>query len=223
MQSAAPPQASSAIAEPPKPLPTVVAGTPSRSNPVGLVGRLNEQEATPRSSVAGSPVPDGLNTPQPPREASAAGGGPGEGGSFGATSIFFDPTVEKIKIAEERDRILPMAGLDTAIMTSIQQGARGDDRKARDFYGGIMVIGGGSKTAGFMPYLEDRLRALLPGLGKDILIGAPPRDLDPQVLVWKGGSVFGKLSTSGNDSWVSQKEYDMLGSRLLMNKCMFLW
>ncbi|EOD50816.1 Actin-like protein [Neofusicoccum parvum] len=161
--------------------------------------------------------------PMPPRETPAVGGAPGEGGSFGATSIFFDPTLEKIKLAEERDKILPIAGLDTAIMTSIQQGARGDDRKARDFYGGIMVIGGGSKIAGFMPFLEDRLRSLLPGLGKDILIGAPPRDLDPQVLVWKGGSVFGKLSTSGNDSWISQKEYDILGSRLLMNKCMFLW
>ncbi|EKG19895.1 Actin-like protein [Macrophomina phaseolina MS6] len=225
IESAAPPQpaAVSNAAPDTKPPPMMVAATPSRPNPAGLVARLNEQEGTPRSSVAGSPGPDGAGTPQPPRETPAAGGAPGEGGSFGATSIFFDPTLEKIKAAEERDKILPIAGLDTAIMSSIQQGARGDDRKARDFYGGIMVIGGGSKIAGFMPFLEDRLRSLLPGLGKDILIGAPPRDLDPQVLVWKGGSVFGKLSSSGNDSWVSQKEYDILGSRLLMNKCMFLW
>ncbi|KAL1635023.1 Actin-like protein arp8 [Diplodia intermedia] len=226
IESAAPPQpamANNAVPEP-KPLPTMVAQTPSKTNPVGLAGRLNEQGGTPHSSVAGSPGPDGANTPQPPQDTAAGGAAPGEGGSFGATSsIFFDPTLEKIKQAEERDKILPMAGLDTAIMTSIQHGARGDDRKARDFYGGIMVIGGGSKVTGFMPFLEDRLRSLLPGLGKDILIGAPPRDLDPQVLVWKGGSVFGKLSSSGNDSWISQKEYDMLGSRLLMQKCMFLW
>ncbi|KAK0662731.1 putative actin-related protein 8 [Lasiodiplodia hormozganensis] len=215
--------ATNAVPEP-KPLPTMITQTPSKSNPIGLAGRLNEQEGTPRSSVAGSPGPDGINTPQAPQDTPAPGAAPGEGGSFGATSsIFFDPTLEKIKQAEERDKILPVTGLDTAIMTSIQHGARGDDRKARDFYGGIMVIGGGSKVAGFMPFLEDRLRSLLPGLGKDILIGAPPRDLDPQVLVWKGGSVFGKLSSSGNDSWISQKEYDMLGSRLLMQKCMFLW
>ncbi|KAF2086735.1 actin-like ATPase domain-containing protein [Saccharata proteae CBS 121410] len=190
--------------------------TPNRPQPINLFSRLNELEGTPRSSVAGSPGPDGT-TPQPATRETPAGGA-GE-----TTSIFFDPTVEKIKLAEDRDRHLPIAPLDSAIMTCIANGARGDERKARDFYGGIMVIGGGSKTAGFMPFLEERLREAVPGYGKEILIGAPPRDLDPQALVWKGGSVFGKLSSSGNDSWISGREYDCLGSRLLIHKCMFPW
>ncbi|KAK8157141.1 actin-like protein ARP8 [Phyllosticta citrichinensis] len=184
---------------PSRPPPPPVASTPSRSNPVGLVGRFNEEQGTPRSSVAGSPGPEG--TPQPPRE-TPMGGEPGA-----ATSgIFEHPSLDKIKAAEARDRILPFAPLDTAIMTSIQNGARGDDRKARDFYGGIMITGGGSKIPLLMAFLESKLKERLPGISQDILIGTPPRDLDPQVLVWKGGSVFGKLSPSGNDSWISQKE-----------------
>ncbi|KAK7614795.1 chromatin remodeling complex subunit [Phyllosticta paracitricarpa] len=205
-----------AAAEPPSRPPPQVASTPSRSNPVGLAGRFTEEQGTPRSSVAGSPGPDG--TPQPPRE-TTMGGEPGA-----ATSgIFEHPTLDKIKAAEARDKILPFAPLDTAIMTSIQNGARGDDRKARDFYGGIMITGGGSKIPMLMAFLESKLKERLPGISQDILIGTPPRDLDPQVLVWKGGSVFGKLSPSGNDSWINLKEYDVLGSRLLISKCMFPW
>ncbi|KAK8252728.1 hypothetical protein HDK77DRAFT_436509 [Phyllosticta capitalensis] len=192
--------------------PPQVASTPSRSHPVGLAGRLNEEQGTPRSSVAGSPAPEG--TPQPPRETPMGGEQP---------VSFEHPTLDKIKAAEARDKIIPVAPLDTAIMTSIQNGARGDDRKARDFYGGIMIIGGGSKIPMLMSFLEGKLKERLPGISQDILIGTPPRDLDPQVLAWKGGSVFGKLSPSGNDSWINQKEYDVLGSRLLISKCMFPW
>jgi actin-related protein 8 len=178
---------------------------------------LNEAEGTPRSSVAGSPAPEG--TPQPAEASSAIdGAAEAENGK-----IFFDPTLEKIKAAEERDKTLPVMPLDMAILTSITQGARGDERKMRDFFGGIMLIGGGCKIAGIGQYLEERLRLIKPGFTKEILIGPPPRDLDPAVVAWKGGSVFGKLSPSGNDSWISQKEYDVLGSRLLVHKCMFPW
>lgn len=113
--------------------------------------------------------------------------------------------------------------LDMAIVASVTQGGRGDERKMRDFFGGIMLIGGGSKIGGLSAFLEERLKSLRPAAAKDILIGTPPRDLDPQVLVWKGGSVFGKLSASGNDSWISQREYEVLGNRLLVHKCMFPW
>lgn len=85
-----------------------------------------------------------------------------------------------------------------------------------------MVIGGGSKTYNFNVYLENRLRALQPALAKEILVGPPPRELDPQVLVWKGGSVFGKLR-GNNDSWIQGLEYDRLGARILNYKCMWGW
>lgn len=112
--------------------------------------------------------------------------------------------------------------LDAAIIACITEGARGDERKMRDFLGGIMVIGGGAKIPNFNAYLEQRLRILRPDLAKDVLIGPPPRELDPAVLVWKGGSVFGKLRDT-NDSWIGQMEFDRLGARVLNYKCMWAW
>jgi len=197
-------------------LPSAVLSTPQRPAPFSLLDRLNGNENTPRSSVAGSPGPEGTNTPNAERDTPM-------GDAEGAPLLFRDPVYEKTKIAEERDRILPVIPLDQAILESLAQGARGDDRKLRDFFGGIMLVGGASKTPGLREFIEARLRELRPFYGKEILVGPPPRDFDPQVVAWKGGSVFGRLSSHGNDSWISKAEYDMLGSRLLNNKCMFAW
>ncbi|KAF2761139.1 actin-related protein [Pseudovirgaria hyperparasitica] len=195
-----------------------VTSTPSRQAHFSLLSRLNEVENTPRSSIAGSPAPEGT-----PQQAGASSAVDATNDATDAGKIFFDPTLEKIRAAEERDKTLPVMPLDMAIIASITQGARGDERKMRDFFGGIMLIGGGGAMPGFGTVLEDRLRALKPGFQKEILIGPPPRELDPQVVVWKGGSVFGKLSPNGNDSWITMKEYDTLGHRLLVHKCMFPW
>ncbi|KAL4903622.1 hypothetical protein BDW74DRAFT_155859 [Aspergillus multicolor] len=186
-----------------------VQATPSRSQQLNALSRVQEHEATPRSSVAGSPGPEG--TPQ-------AGGAltPAPGGQSQNTSQPRAPTVE------ERDDILPSFPLDKAILTSIMHAARSDDRKMRDFLGGIMVVGGGSLVGNFHLFLEERLQLLQPGFAKEIMIGTPPRDLDPQVVVWKGASIFGKLSGT-NDSWISQLEYDRLGHRLLAYKCMWAY
>ncbi|KAI8937015.1 hypothetical protein NX059_006238 [Plenodomus lindquistii] len=197
-------------------LPSAVLSTPQRPAQLNLLDRLNGNEHTPRSSVAGSPGPEGTNTPNPERDTPM-------GDTDGAPLIFRDPVFEKTKIAEERDKILPVIPLDQAILESLAQGARGDDRKLRDFFGGIMLVGGASKTPGLREFIEARLRELRPNYGKEILVGPPPREFDPQVVAWKGGSVFGRLSSHGNDSWISKVEYDILGARLLNNKCMFAW
>lgn len=189
-----------------------VQSTPSRSQQPSAVNRVQELDATPRSSVAGSPVPEASGTPQ----AGGAGTPVVSGQGHGASQPNRVPTVE------ERDDILPSFPLDTAILTSIANAARSDDRKMRDFLGGIMVVGGGSLVNGFHPFLEERLQSLRPGFAKDIMIGTPPRDLDPQVVVWKGASVFGKLNST-NDSWISQLEYDRLGHRLMAYKCMWAY
>lgn len=196
--------------------PAAVLATPQKpQQPLTLLGRLNDNEATPRSSVAGSPAPEGT-TPNPDRDTPM-----GDPDQPPSSLIFRDPVLEKVKIAEERDRTLPLMALDHAILESLAHGGRGDDKKMRDLFGGIVLVGGVAKTPGFREFLEHRLRDLRPGI--DILLPPPPRDLDPQVIAWKGGSVFGRLSAHGNDSWISRAEYDILGSRLLNNKCMFAW
>jgi actin-related protein 8 len=172
-------------------------------------------ERTPRSSIAGSPAPEG--TPNADRAGSPAPGGDRDAQANASN----DPTGERVRAAEESDRVLPVMPLDEAIIVSVRQAARGDERKMRDFLGGVMVVGGGAKMPGFNQFLEVRLREQLPGFTKEILVGMPPRELDQQLVVWKGGSVFGRLSSSGNDSWVYQKEYEMLGAKLLVQKLMF--
>lgn len=184
-------------------------GTPNKHKMLGLPSHLNgDIEPTPRSSIAGSPPPEDIGTPQPAADN-------GEGDAF-ATVQGAQPDVEMI------DRTVPVMPLDQAILTSIHHASGADERKLRDFLGSIMLIGGASKTPFLGTYLETRLRALMPQYPKEILVAPPPRELDPAVIVWKGGSVFGKLRMT-NDSWIGQLEYDRLGARILNYKCMWHW
>jgi len=193
---------------------TPMAPTPSKHRPLGLPGHLNgDGEATPRSSIAGSPPPEDAGTPQP---AGDEANGEDISDLKGA-----QPDTEVI------DRTVPVMPLDQAILTSIHHasllpGGAVDDRKRRDFLGSILPIGGASKTPLLGSYLEAKLRASMPQYPKEILVAPPPRELDPAVLVWKGGSVFGKLRMT-NDSWIGRLEYDRLGSRILNYKVMFHW
>ena len=175
--------------------------TPGRQ-PSGIAQRFNE--AADRSSPApDSPAGDDDSTPAP-----AAEGNTHSTPNILATSM--------------RDDVLPIIGLDKAILTSIEHGSRGDERKMRDFSGGIMLIGGCSLIPGLGAYLEERLRQLKPGYGKDFLVAGKPKELNNQVVMWKGGSVFGRLRGT-NDSWIGRLEYDRLGARLLAYKCMWAW
>lgn len=85
-----------------------------------------------------------------------------------------------------------------------------------------MLTGGTSIIPGLAQHLEDSLRGILPGYSKDILVGRPPRELDPQVVVWKGGAVFGRMSRT-NDSWINAFLYERLGERVLAHKLMWAW
>ena len=165
-----------------------------------LSQKVNDSERTPASTV-GSPAPEDDDTPVPIGEAN---------------------TATEVLASSVRDDVLPVIALDTAILTSISHGARLDERKTRDLLSSVMVVGGGAQIPGFYMFLEERLKELRPGFAKDIIIGTPPRELDPQGVIWKGGSVFGKLRGT-NDSWIGKTEYDRLGARLLVYKCMWAW
>jgi len=208
-------------------------------NPLNHLSRFDSQ-ATPGTSAAGSPAPDS-STPGP-FAFGATNGGIGGGGTPGPSIPFvfgangngtavksesqypppngmFTAPVDAKTLAEERDSILPIAPLDNAIITSIHHAAKGDERKFRDLIGSIMVIGGGAKIPGFGPFLEDRLKRKRPDLAEKVLVGTSPREMDGQVVVWKGASVLGKLKS--NDSWISPLEYERLNSRILYTKNLF--
>ncbi|ROW04623.1 hypothetical protein VPNG_07448 [Cytospora leucostoma] len=226
-------------------IPNGVALGPDVSTP--LKEKLNPfnhitREGTPQTSTAPSPAPEGASTPAPPPFVFGQNGvnGTGSPSRNGGTpvpqtngvslsnqtaqqpppGIFVEDNPLK-RMAEKRDEVLPVVPLDVAILTSVQNAARGDEKKVRDLLGSIMVVGGGAKVPHFAAYLEDKLRALRPDIADRILVSRSARDMDEQVVVWKGGSVFGKLSM--NDSWITPYEYERLGPRVLHHKVLWAW
>ena len=175
-------------------------------------------ELTPQPIGAMSPAHEDMGTPQ-----GNDGSTPAVDGKEGATNSQLHPLIEQIHSADVRDRTIPCIPLNRAIVMSIESAAKGDDRKTRDFFGGILPIGGGAQIQNFNQFLEEELHDshAVARFRKEIMVAPPPREIDPQVLVWKGASVFGKLKT--NDSWISPIEYDRLGSRTLAYKCMWNW
>ena len=190
---------------------------------------------TPATSNAPSPAPEGASTPVPapyifnagsPAPPGRNGGTPGP--TNGATvngqnqpppGIFVEHSAKSIAL--EQDKVLPVAPLDIAVMTSIQNAAKGDEKKVRDLLGSIMVIGGGAKIPNFTQILEEKLKARRPDLFDRILVSRSARDMDEQVVVWKGASVFAKLST--NDSWITRLEVEMFGSRAIYGKALWYY
>lgn len=193
----------------------------SRRPSVSHLPNLNGDAAdgTPQASRASSPVRlDAVGTPQPD-----------DAGTPLPAAL--DPMVVKPKVEEEpeeplsierRDDILPVYPLFAAVTASINHAARGSPQRTKDFLGSITLIGGASMTPGLSSHLEEILQGQMPGYTRDINIGKPPRELDAQVVVWKGGAVFGRMSRT-NDSWVSPDLYERLGERVLSHKLMWAW
>ncbi|EXJ69087.1 uncharacterized protein A1O5_08022 [Cladophialophora psammophila CBS 110553] len=177
---------------------------------------IKEMDATPQPSAASSParnLADG--TPQPGEE--------NEGGAPRDEKPPVPEVEEEEPLSiERRDDILPIYPLPNAIVTSITHAARGSSQKTSDLLSGIMLTGGTSMIPGLGSHLEESLKGILPGYSKDILIGRPPRELDPQVVAWKGGAVFGRMNRT-NDSWINAFLYERLGERILAHKLMWAW
>jgi actin-related protein 8 len=221
-----------------------------KSQAFNFLSRGDGINGTPMGSHAGSPAPEGASTPVPPpfvfgngkdkekekdgaaNRASPAPTGtraagtpvPGQGSqpSQPPAGMFVDSAGRSLRaMAIEKDSVLPVAPLDIAILTSIENAAKGDDKKLRDLLGGIMVIGGGAKVPQFTVVLEEKLKARRPDLYDRILVSRSARDMDEQVVVWKGASVFAKLAT--NDSWITPYEYERLGPRSLHHKVLWAW
>jgi actin-related protein 8 len=228
----------------PQPQPEVSTPMKEKSQPFNFLGRSDAAaNGTPMGSHAGSPAPEGASTPVPPpylfggAKDGIKSGSPAPSGSRaagtpvpGQTSqvsqpppgMFVDGASRTMTaLAAERDSVLPVAPLDIAILTSIQNAAKGDEKKLRDLLGSIMVVGGGAKVPHFTAVLEEKLRARRPDLNERILVTKSARDMDEQVVTWKGASVFAKLPT--NDSWITPFEYERLGPRTLHHKVLWAW
>lgn len=226
------------LIEPPATQPAPEVSTPSKDKSQTLNIKGENGLGTPMGSHAGSPAPEGNGTPapfifsagkeggnadSPAPTGSRATGTPVPGqtqGSQAPPGVFVEER-NAVDVAEERDAVLAVAPLDIAVLTSIQNAAKGDDKKLRDLLGSIMVIGGGAKIAQFTVVLEEKIKARRPDLFERILVSRSAKDMDEQVVSWKGASVFAKLET--NDSWITPFEFERLGARTLHHKVLWAW
>ncbi|KAJ6256124.1 hypothetical protein Dda_9216 [Drechslerella dactyloides] len=103
-------------------------------------------DTTPKTSHAGSPVPEDIMDTTEGTPVNAVGVG---GVSKAAVSV-----VDEM----EPDNETPiMLSLDLAIAKSIRYAAKGDEKRSKDFFSGILLVGGGSMTSGLNHLLEQRV------------------------------------------------------------------
>ncbi|XP_025413832.1 actin-related protein 8 [Sipha flava] len=112
--------------------------------------------------------------------------------------------------------------LDKVIVQSIER-LNSDDIK-RKMYSSILVVGGGLKFEGACAWLKSKisLNAQQVYYGGHIEIINSPKDLDPQIVTWKGAAILAGLESS-NELWITGKEWSSWSVRILKERAMFNW
>ncbi|KAI8380553.1 hypothetical protein EDC96DRAFT_491369 [Choanephora cucurbitarum] len=114
--------------------------------------------------------------------------------------------------------------LDVAIAQSITTGANGSEEKLKRYFTSIILVGGGGKVANFSKVLEDRVISTVIAQAANVdrvEVVPAPRELDPEVLVWKGATVMAKLD-SAKDMWIGPKEWEEVGARCLRERALLM-
>ncbi|KAK9353996.1 hypothetical protein V1523DRAFT_409504 [Lipomyces doorenjongii] len=200
--------------------------TPRASTKSNSLAHL--QDETPTSSAAGTPAPEvppaaTANLSAAAASLTAATGVAGALGGNAATRAAAGPSFQALSLALMNTRVTIQAPLDQAIIESITQVSKVDESRGKRMYENIIVVGGGaSNIPAFNRLLEDRVAMWKGWSTGSVTVMPTPRDMDPTLLVWKGGSVFVKLKIA-NEVWIGSRDWDLLGSRCLQYKCLFLY
>ncbi|SNX87030.1 related to ARP8 - Actin-related protein [Melanopsichium pennsylvanicum] len=126
--------------------------------------------------------------------------------------------------------------LDTALfhslVTSIGQVGPAGDERLRKMSNNILCVGGSARIPGLGAALEARLTAMLgnhfaittgdAGNAPKVTVIPPPRDMDPQVMAWKGMSVFARLEAASAELCLRKEDWIVFGWRALREKTLFL-
>ena len=91
----------------------------------------------------------------------------------------------------------------------------------------ILLTGGAHQFPGFAAFLQHRLSVrlaeALPSMAPlQVEVQVNPREMDPRMLAWKGGSVLARLE-SAREFWVTSKEWTHAGVRILRDRVPFVW
>ncbi|CAE6509509.1 unnamed protein product [Rhizoctonia solani] len=171
---------------------------------------INEPAGEDRApSVEIIPEPDA--TTKPPKSKAAAL-------ATATAPVVAPPAPDQIDVRWEASK-LP---LDVAIFNSAR--AAGGVDRIKKFLQVVVIVGGTSMIPGMVHALESRLQAiafpLVPGMEK-VQVVPSPKDIDPQILSWKGAAVLAKLEAL-NDMWITPRDWDMLGMRGLRERTLFM-
>lgn len=114
--------------------------------------------------------------------------------------------------------------LDEAVMFCIEQCTNTETK--RKMYSTVLLIGGGMNFKGADEFLLKRLQARLPAhyqyVKEQMEVINRPKENDPRTACWKGGAVLSILDSS-QELWISRKEWNQYGVRILRERCAFQW
>ncbi|CAG2103035.1 unnamed protein product [Medioppia subpectinata] len=127
-----------------------------------------------------------------------------------------NPNVKEINSDQQ------LLGLDQAIVQCIDQ-CESDEVKRRMF-GSILLCGGGLAFNGIDKYLRSRVSQQIPNQfrGQTVEIHVKPKDIDSQIVSWKGAAVLSLLD-SAQEMWITSDEWTKSGIKLLREKASFVF
>ncbi|XP_029456757.1 actin-related protein 8 isoform X1 [Rhinatrema bivittatum] len=115
-------------------------------------------------------------------------------------------------------------GLDKAILHSIDCCASDDTKKK--MYSSILVVGGGLMFHRAQEFLQHRILNKMPPsfrrVVENVEVITRPKDMDPRLIAWKGGTVLACLDTT-QELWIYQREWQRFGARMLRERAAFVW
>ncbi|KAF3940077.1 hypothetical protein ABW19_dt0201028 [Dactylella cylindrospora] len=122
----------------------------------GATKQLSTQPAVPNLNVDSTPKTSNAGSPAP-EEALDQSDNTLSNQPLTVTSTTVKANVlnstDSVDLEEEVPAVLP---LDLAIIESIYYAAKGDEKRSKDFFAGILIVGGGSMTSGLNHLLEER-------------------------------------------------------------------
>lgn len=130
-----------------------------------------------------------------------------------------EPSVQEEDTLQRQENIPLVVPLDVAIISAITcacENIPNAEERRKAMYSTILITGGGYNFPHANYYLEERLKALRPAWSSIAILPAP-RDLQPEMLCWKGMSIFSRIKIA-TEYWITAEEFDLLGTRSLQQK-----
>lgn len=93
----------------------------------------------------------------------------------------------------------------------------------KKLFGALILSGGCGCIGGLAEILEERVQSKIhPEDAEKVEVVRNIKETDPRCLSWRGGAILSQLETS-KDMWITRFEWMDSGTRLLKERCAFVW